>query len=345
MFCPLFRQSEVSPHWHSGSSPELFFLQSLSQLLRHARCSHDSREAERRHQPIRKQRRKVCTVARLEVLTCERAQQRKCARLHSDDIGLSRQGADKVQEAEVITAWESAVGRVSTQRQQDAEQRAAGLPAEHGKRAWSQDKRSVPQNCLQNRSLRGATLKWTTANSSRSRPASRRSPHKPTTTPKRTSCERAARQSSGYDGLRCLPRRGNFVANTACWRSTGVCSARGTPLSGPWVTTKPCCAAMWVAGRTGCRATSRDSLRRGGDRPFLAGGALAAVFATGRRSDELRTRYLITPLALDNRPAEERTQKQGRNSHATSRRRNRGLKEKVPSSEQPRGRWKRARRG
>ena len=50
----------------------------------------------------------------------------------------------------------------------------------------------------------------------------------------------------------------------------------------------------------------------------MCGVSPAAAFAAGRRSDELRTRNLITPLALggsqrrvqDNRPAEERTQKQ-----------------------------------
>ena len=50
----------------------------------------------------------------------------------------------------------------------------------------------------------------------------------------------------------------------------------------------------------------------------MFGVSLATAFAAGRRSDELRTRYFITPLALggtqkkqqDNRPAEERSQKQ-----------------------------------
>ena len=49
--------------------------------------------------------------------------------LHSEDVGLSRQGADKVQTATVVAAWEAAVGRTSTQRQQEADQRTAGLPA------------------------------------------------------------------------------------------------------------------------------------------------------------------------------------------------------------------------
>ena len=75
------------------------------------------------------------TLERLKILTCETfavmesTAENMRAWLHSEDIGLSRQGADKVQVAKVITAWESAVGRVTTQRQQDAEQRAAGLPA------------------------------------------------------------------------------------------------------------------------------------------------------------------------------------------------------------------------
>ena len=50
----------------------------------------------------------------------------------------------------------------------------------------------------------------------------------------------------------------------------------------------------------------------------MFGVSLATAFAAGRRSDELRTRYLVTPLVLrgtqkkqqDNRPAEERSQKQ-----------------------------------
>ena len=49
--------------------------------------------------------------------------------LHSEDVGLSRQGADKVQTAKVVAAWEAAVGRTSTQRQQEADQSTAGLPA------------------------------------------------------------------------------------------------------------------------------------------------------------------------------------------------------------------------
>ena len=49
--------------------------------------------------------------------------------LHSADIGLARVGPDKVQAAKVVAAWEAAVERTSTQRQLDAEQRTAGLPA------------------------------------------------------------------------------------------------------------------------------------------------------------------------------------------------------------------------
>ena len=49
--------------------------------------------------------------------------------LHSDDIGLGRTGADKVQTSKVVCAWEAAVGRTAAQRNLEAEQRTAGLPA------------------------------------------------------------------------------------------------------------------------------------------------------------------------------------------------------------------------
>ena len=49
--------------------------------------------------------------------------------LHSDDVGLGRTGADKVQTAKVVCAWEAAVSRTTTQRTLEAEQRTAGLPA------------------------------------------------------------------------------------------------------------------------------------------------------------------------------------------------------------------------
>ena len=49
--------------------------------------------------------------------------------LHSEVIGLERKGADKVQAAKVVAAWEAAVVRTSAQRALEAEQRSAGLPA------------------------------------------------------------------------------------------------------------------------------------------------------------------------------------------------------------------------
>ena len=49
--------------------------------------------------------------------------------LHSDDVGLGRTGADKVQTAKVVCAWEAAVGRTTAQRNLEVERRTAGLPA------------------------------------------------------------------------------------------------------------------------------------------------------------------------------------------------------------------------
>ena len=49
--------------------------------------------------------------------------------LHSSDIGLERTGADKVQAAKVVCAWEAAVARTTAQRNLEAEQKTAGLSA------------------------------------------------------------------------------------------------------------------------------------------------------------------------------------------------------------------------
>ena len=49
--------------------------------------------------------------------------------LHSDVNGLGRIGADKMQTSTVVCAWEAAVGRTAAQRNLEAEQRTAGLPA------------------------------------------------------------------------------------------------------------------------------------------------------------------------------------------------------------------------
>ena len=148
MFSPLFLPSEAASHWHSGSSSELCqsscLVVSLHFIMLVAVMTAEEQNAaisqfESTLSAILEEkgvRRDVqATLARQEILTCETfvvmesTAENMRAWLHSDDIGLSRQGADKVQVAKVITAWESAVGRVTTQRQQDAEQRAAGLPA------------------------------------------------------------------------------------------------------------------------------------------------------------------------------------------------------------------------
>ena len=75
------------------------------------------------------------TLAKLDVQDCETfalmegTADKLREWLHSADIGLAREGPDKVQAAKVVAAWEAAVGRTNTQRQLEAEQRSAGLPA------------------------------------------------------------------------------------------------------------------------------------------------------------------------------------------------------------------------
>ena len=49
--------------------------------------------------------------------------------LHNSDVGLERQGADKIQAAKVVAAWEAAACRTKAQQQLETEQRTAGLPA------------------------------------------------------------------------------------------------------------------------------------------------------------------------------------------------------------------------
>ena len=72
---------------------------------------------------------KSADTHKLNVQDCETLTVEKFPEsLHSADIGLDRQGADNVQAAKVVAAWEAAVGRTNTQRQLDAEQRTAGLP-------------------------------------------------------------------------------------------------------------------------------------------------------------------------------------------------------------------------
>ena len=73
--------------------------------------------------------------AQMEILNCETfatmegTSEKFREWLHSDDVGLGRTGADKVQTAKVVCAWEAAVGRTTAQRNLEAEQRTAGLPA------------------------------------------------------------------------------------------------------------------------------------------------------------------------------------------------------------------------
>ena len=74
-------------------------------------------------------------ISQLEIRNCETfatmegTSERFREWLRSDDIGLGRTGADKVQTSKVVCAWEAAVGRTAAQRNLEAEQRTAGLPA------------------------------------------------------------------------------------------------------------------------------------------------------------------------------------------------------------------------
>ena len=74
-------------------------------------------------------------IAQLEILNCETfatmegTSEKFREWLHSSDIGLERTGADKVQAAKVVCAWEAAVARTTAQRNLEAEQKTAGLPA------------------------------------------------------------------------------------------------------------------------------------------------------------------------------------------------------------------------
>ena len=84
----------------------------------------------------RKVRRDVqATLANLEVTDCEtfslmeESATALRAWLHSDDVGLAKEGADKVTVAKVLAAWEAAQERTKTQRTKQAEERSAGLPA------------------------------------------------------------------------------------------------------------------------------------------------------------------------------------------------------------------------
>ena len=97
----------------------------------------DSAHRQSRQCSERLSRREGCSPRRpteLEVTTCETFAPPEDtatafrAWLH-DDVGLGQRGADKVQAAKVVAAWEAAVGRTTSQRQQDAEQRTAGIPA------------------------------------------------------------------------------------------------------------------------------------------------------------------------------------------------------------------------
>ena len=49
--------------------------------------------------------------------------------LHGPDVGLAKEGADKVAAAKVLAAWEAANERSKTLRTKQAEERSAGLPA------------------------------------------------------------------------------------------------------------------------------------------------------------------------------------------------------------------------
>ena len=49
--------------------------------------------------------------------------------LHGTEVGLSKEGADKVAAAKVLAAWEAANERTKTLRTKQAEERSAGLPA------------------------------------------------------------------------------------------------------------------------------------------------------------------------------------------------------------------------
>ena len=74
-------------------------------------------------------------ISQLDIRNCEtfammESTTERCReRLHSDDVGLGRTGADKVQTSNVVCAWEAPVGRTTAQRNLEAEQRTAGLPA------------------------------------------------------------------------------------------------------------------------------------------------------------------------------------------------------------------------
>ena len=74
-------------------------------------------------------------LAKLEVLDCatfalvEGSADKLREWLHSADIGLPRDGLDKIQAAKVVAAWETAVDRNKAQRQVENEQHTAGLPA------------------------------------------------------------------------------------------------------------------------------------------------------------------------------------------------------------------------
>ena len=75
------------------------------------------------------------TLANLEVTDCEtfslmeESATALRAWLHSSDVGLAKEGAEKVAVAKVLAAWEVAQEWTKTQRTKQAEERSAGLPA------------------------------------------------------------------------------------------------------------------------------------------------------------------------------------------------------------------------
>ena len=119
---------------------------SQHQPSHNASRGHDGSGAERVHRQVGVQprvdsggkgvRRDVqAVIAQLEILNCETfatmegTYEKFREWLHSSDIGLERTGAHKVQAAKVVCAWEPADARNTAQRNLEAEQKTAGLPA------------------------------------------------------------------------------------------------------------------------------------------------------------------------------------------------------------------------
>ena len=379
MFSPLFLPSEAASHWHSGSSSELcqssclavslLFFMPVAVMTAEEQNAAISQFESTLSAILEEKgvRRDVqATLANLGILTCETfavmesTAENMRAWLHSDDIGLSRQGADKVQAAKVITAWESAVGRVNTQRQQDAEQRAAGLPAVIPggvfvtmRRAWEAN--MSPGQTLSPSELPAKSfIEWRQAQvddgeflteslaevSSQQEESAQTDDH--------TQADFVREGSKAVIRVRRTKVKSTMPATTEQLRHKyrllavhwGMLSQRYPNKS--WAKDYDPATLRnhvdWLLGEhvAELRAVSPSGeeaigpswpvvlryeleVRKEAMRQInMFSVSLATAFAAGRRSDELRTRYLITPLALggtqkkqqDNRPTEERTQKQ-----------------------------------